>query len=150
MSSFIISLMPLILMIILIIASLFDLFNQMTIPLSLGVIALLLRGTEIIIFEKDKMLECLLIGVALGILFFVGALLGAYGGADSVYATIVGFYLGYYGMYAVLISSVLSLPYALYLKKKKDKGDIKNAAYPFVPYLLVGTTLVVLWKGVLF
>ena len=148
--NYIISLMPLLLMITLIVASLFDLFNDMTIPISVGVISFTLRAVEMAMLERDKSVECALIGASLGVLFLIGALLGAYGGADAVYAALVGFYLGFYGIYAVLISSIISLPYALYLKKKKDKGDIKNATYPFVPYLLVGSVLVILWKGVLF
>lgn len=150
MTQIIIQIMPLILMLILIIASLFDLFNDMEIPISVGIIAVILRAIELPILERNRMGECVFVGISLGVLFLIGALLGAYGGADSIYAALVGLYIGFYGIYAILISSIISLPYALYLKKKKDKGDIKNATYPFVPYLLVGTVLVILWKGVLF
>lgn len=135
----VIAFMPLILIIFLIIASLYDLLNDMTIPLPVGIIGVCIRMVELITLESGKLKESITAALILFFIFGVGAVLGAYGGADIIFASMVGFYLGMDGIIAVGISCILSLPYAIYIKKKKDR----TSQFPFVPYLLLASAIIV-------
>ena len=107
------SLMPIVLLITLIIASIFDVFKKQTIPLSIGFTSLFIRGFHMIIFDRGSMKECFYCALSLFCLFMIGAILGSFGGADSIYVSLCGFYLGLNGVYSVLLACFLSFPYAV-------------------------------------
>lgn len=126
----------LILLLVLIIASNFDILNDMTVPIPLGVFGMVIRTALIIFADRNNAKECMLFAVILGVIFFIGAITGAYGGADIFYASMTGLYLGISGVFAVMIGSLISLPYAVYIKKTKE-----NKTFPYIPFLFIGTLI---------
>ncbi len=142
----IIEVMPLILIIFLIIGSFYDLLNDMTIPMPVGVIGIGIRATELIILEREQTLNYIITALILCFIFFVGAIMGAYGGADIIFTTMIGLFLGMDGVIAVGLGCILSLPHAFYVKKIKKED---NSAFPFVPYLLLSTSIIVIFRFML-
>lgn len=137
------SLMPIVLLVTLIIASIFDVFKKQTIPLSIGFTSLFIRGLHMMIFDRGSMKECFYCALSLFCLFMIGAILGSFGGADSIYVSLCGFYLGLNGVYSVLLACFLSFPYAVLLKKRHKDGKIESAEFPFIPYLMLGVTVII-------
>lgn len=135
----------LILLLILLIASNFDILNDMTVPIPFGVFGMVIRTVCIIYVDRENSKECIMMAVILAVIFFIGAITGAYGGADIIYASMTGLYLGMSGVIAVLIGSLISLPYAVYIKKNKEKKT-----FPYIPFLFIGTLVmfgIFMFKG---
>ncbi len=145
----IIHLMPFVLISFLLIGSMFDIFNNEMIPVPLGIIGIIIKSIELIICEPQNALMHVVCAIAVCLLFLVGAYMGAYGGADSIFAAMTGLYLGMDGVIAILISIIISLPYSIYLKRKEVNGEISSAEFPFIPFLFVGT-LIMVFKSLLF
>lgn len=144
MKEYIISFMPVFLFLFLIAASLYDLLNDKEIPLSIGIVGIIIRMIELIIFEPNNIKHYLFISIIIFFVMATGAVLGAIGGADCIYGAMICFYLGNYGLYIIMLAFILTLPVALYIKKK-NKTENKKMEFPFVPYLLFSTAIVVMY-----
>lgn len=59
------------------------------------------------------------------------------GGADALIAGVIGYNLGLYGLYAIILALCICIPYLLYMHVKHKEHD-----YPFVPFLTVGYFIV--------
>lgn len=79
--------------------------------------------------------------LALAVLLFVGALLGGVGAGDLKLALSIGLLTGWFGflppIYALLISFLLPLPYAIVGVIRRSRG-VQVADIPFGPYLVAG------------
>ena len=139
MKEYIVVLMPLVLIILLMIATIFDVKDR-TVPLWITYIGVSLKGLELIFLEPNGIKYHLLMGFILFAVLFTNVLLGGLGGADSLIGAMCGIYLGIYGIYAIMIAFILSMPYAAYIKyHKKDKE------YPFIPYVLLAVSMVLMY-----
>ena len=136
--------MPAVLFLFLIAASIFDLVNDKEIPLSIGIAGIIVRMIEMVLLEPYNIKHYLTISVIIFFVLITGAVLGAIGGADCIYGAMICFYLGEYGLYIIMLAFILTLPVALYIKKKNET-DNKKLEFPFVPYLLFSTAIVVMY-----
>ena len=144
MKDYIVIMMPVLLFLFLILASIFDLFNDKEVPISIGICGILIRMIELFFFEKGNISYYLIMAVIVFLCFLTGAALGAIGGADCIYASMICFYIGEYGLYVIVLAFILTLPVALYIKKK-NKAEKKNLEFPFSPYLLLSTSIITLY-----
>lgn len=70
-------------------------------------------------------------------IFGISMLVSDIGGADALIAGMIGLYLGWRGLYAIMVALGLCLPYLLWMHCKKQEHS-----YPFVPFLVEGFFLV--------
>ena len=70
-------------------------------------------------------------------IFGISMLVSDIGGADALIAGMIGLYLGWRGLYAIMVALGLCLPYLLWMHCKKQEHP-----YPFVPFLVAGFFLV--------
>ncbi len=129
----IIDLMPVILILVVAISMIFDVVNNMIIPLFVPFFGIAIRLLELGIFEREKASYYLFTAVAVFLSMLTVSYLGNLGGSDSIHAAMAALYLGVYGLYAVILAFMLSLPYAVWMKIKN-----KEKEYPFMPYILIG------------
>ncbi len=129
--------MPAVLIILLMIASAFDIKNQI-IPVWISGIGFAIKGMEMALCEPNALPRHLMFAILLFAVLFTNVLLGGLGGADSLIGAMCGIYMGIYGVIAVMLAFLLSMPYAAYLKFHEKE----NCEYPFIPYVLIGTCMV--------
>ena len=138
MREYIIVAMPVVLIILLMIGSVTDLKSH-TVPLWLSAVGFGIKGIELAVLEPNNIKSHLLFAFLLFGVLFTNVILGGLGGADSMLGAMCGIYLGIFGVYAVMVAFLFSLPHAAYAKKRKD-GESRE--YPFIPYLLLGVCVV--------
>lgn len=85
------------------------------------------------LYNGDKMLECLIAGMIISLLLSIFVFKANLGGADVIYLAGSALFYGYIALYEVLVAFALSLPYAVYMRVKKDEHS-----YPFMPYVMTG------------
>lgn len=139
MKEYIIVLMPLVLIILLMIATIFDVKDR-TIPLWITFIGISIKGIELVMLEPKGIKYHLAMCFILFAVLFTNVLLGGLGGADSLIGAMCGLYLGIYGIYAIMIAFILSMPYAAYIKFHKNDKE-----YPFIPYVLLAVSMVLMY-----
>lgn len=116
-------------------ASVLDLMGK-DIPLWMFPLAAGFRGIYFCVHGTGSgFLVCTLSALILFLIYYIAARFGSMGGADCLGAAVLGFTLGYYGLFAAVAASVLSIPQAAFATRKKQ-------AYPFLPYLLAGFLIV--------
>ncbi len=131
---------------ILLVASYSD-FKYLEVPLTLTVGGILLRVLNILylficnditIYQICVFLTC---GLALFMISYFGMVYGNFGGADTLINGLLGLTLGIYGIFTVMFSFFLVIPYTIYLKITHTEHE-----YPFVPYICVAyiSTLVLI------
>ena len=119
------------LLIVLLLASVSDI-RTMEVPLFYWVLPVFIK-----IIEKQIKTENILLSVSILICFMIFSFLSNFGGADALLIGAIVFVMGMPGIYAVLTAFILALPYTIYLKIKDNEKP-----YPFVPFLLAGTAVV--------
>ena len=119
------------LLIVLLLASVSDI-RTMEVPLFFWVLPVFIK-----IIEKQIKMENILLSVSILICFMIFSFLSNFGGADALLIGTIVFVMGVSGIYAVLTAFILALPYTIYLKIKDNEKP-----YPFVPFLFVGTAVV--------
>lgn len=78
-------------------------------------------------------------GILLFGISFIGVRFWDFGGADALLNGLVGLTQGIWGLYTVMVSFLLVLPYTFYMKIRN-----KEHAYPFVPYIFVAYAITML------
>ncbi|MCR1989768.1 prepilin peptidase [Blautia coccoides] len=127
--------------IILTAASISDIRSR-EVPIKLTVLSNAVRIIYLAVSKnRQVLLESLISAAAVFAVMFLIAYYGNLGGADCLLGETIGFYLGLYGLYAVIIATLLSMPQAAYKSFKHDKSP-----YPFVPYLMAGFLIVLGWQ----
>ena len=101
----------------------------------LSIVLLLLSATGI---SKTTFIYSLSGCITLFLFTFTLAKLGSIGGADVLASGLIGAYFGIPGFYALCAAYILCIPQA-YIYSKKD-----NRTYPFIPYMLAGSILIML------
>lgn len=131
-------------LIVLLIASIYDIRTmEVPLPLTLGspaamfllLIIQLLTGT----IDPWQFGSCLFGGFLLFGISFIGVRFWDFGGADALLNGLVGLTQGISGLYTVMLSFLLVLPYTFYMKVKNQEHD-----YPFVPYICVSYVITML------
>lgn len=134
---------------IIILAAIYD-FRTMEVPLVLTVGGIVFRFLNILylyicndisIYQICVFLTC---GLVLFMISYFGMVYGNFGGADTLINGLLGLTLGIYGIFTVMFSFVLVLPYVIYLKITNTEHN-----YPFVPYICIAyiATLVLIQNG---
>lgn len=122
-------------LIILLIASIYDIRTmEVPLPLTIGspaaVVLLLMIQLLIGTIDPWQFGSCLFGGILLFGISFIGVRFWDFGGADALLNGLVGLTQGINGLYTVMLSFLLVLPYTIYMKVKNQEH-----AYPFVPYI---------------
>lgn len=120
---------------VLIIATIKDIAS-LYVPLFLSIIGYSTRIIELVIVTPHNIPFYTGITMISFIILLLVAYFGNLGGADCLLGSLCVFYLGIQGLWAIIISFVLAIPYAAWMKIKNNEHE-----YPFVPYIVVGVIL---------
>ena len=116
--------------ILLIMAAIWDI-KKMEVPLTISVMLYLVHTCELL---SSNYWKIDFIGMILCFSIFAFAMIWSnIGGADALIAGVIGYNLGLYGLYAIILALCICIPYLLYMHVKHKEHD-----YPFVPFLTVG------------
>lgn len=121
---------------IIFIASVLDLLGK-PIPVFLTVIGVMIKAVELLYYKPELITEHFFAALMAAIILFGVAFFGNLGGADCLIGTLVVFQMGVYGIIALIVSFILAMPYALYMRIRN-----KEQEYPFIPYIAVAVFLV--------
>lgn len=122
------------------IAAILDLLGK-PIPVSLTIIGVSIKAFELLYFEPYNLHEHFFATLISAIILFGTAYFGNLGGADCLIGSLIVFQMGIYGIFALVVSFILAIPYAAYMKIKN-----KEREYPFVPYMMAGVLITSLYK----
>ena len=112
----------------------------MYVPISFSIIGFSIRFAELCYTNMDNIKYYISVTlISAFCLFFFGAYIGNLGGADCLIGTLCTFYMGTQGIIALMIAFILAIPYTIWMKIKS-----KEKEYPFVPFILVGVSLVLI------
>lgn len=131
-------------LIVLFLASVYDIRTmEVPLPLTLGgpAVATVLLVSRFFCGDINswQLGSCLLGGILLFGISFIGVRFWDFGGADALLNGLVGLTQGIWGLYTVMFSFLLVLPYTFYMKIRN-----KEHAYPFVPYIFVAYAITML------
>ena len=120
--------------ILLIMAAIWDI-KKMEVPLTISVMLYLVHTCELL---SSNYWKIDFIGMILCFSIFAFAMIWSnIGGADALIAGVIGYNLGLYGLYAIILALCICIHYLLYMHVKHKEHD-----YPFVPFLTVGYFIV--------
>lgn len=115
------------------VASVYDIKTR-EIPIILSALSNAVRLFYLAVFcDRQVIIESLLSAFIIFIILFFIAYFGNLGGGDCLIGESIGLYLGFYGLYAIILAVIFSIPQVIYKTVKKD-----TEPYPFVPYLTAG------------
>lgn len=120
-------------------AAILDLLGK-PIPITLTVIGVMVKAVEMTYYEPYLIREHFFASLLTAIILFGVAFFGNLGGADCLIGTLVVFQMGIFGIIALIISFILAIPYALYMKIKD-----KEQEYPFIPFIVVAVYIVLIY-----
>lgn len=121
-------------------ATIYDLLGK-PIPIWLTVVGISIKAYELITYEPYNLREHIFTSTICAIILFGVAYFGNLGGADCLIGTLIVFQMGMYGIVALVVSFILAIPYAVYMKIKN-----KEKEYPFIPYMMAGALIVLIIK----
>lgn len=121
-------------------ASIIDLLGN-PIPIWFTILGVSIKVWELFRYEPYNLREHFFAALISAIILFGVAFFGNLGGADCLIGTLIVFQMGIYGIVALIISFVLAIPYAAYMKIKDNEKE-----YPFIPYMMAGVLLISYYK----
>ena len=106
--------------------------QTMEVPFMISISYFLISASYMGLYNRDKIMECLITAIIISVILSVFVYKANLGGADLMFLSGSSLFFGYWSLYSVVIAFGLSLPYAAYMKVRKNEHD-----YPFMPYIMV-------------